>query len=61
MPGYNLQSGFCKAFLHLFSPLTTSRTNQCCQLFSEDASKFLQVTLIVSLIENPQQKRIGSP
>lgn len=57
------RAGFCKVFCFglvfpaeyfMYKPVLSV-------VFREDASKFLQITLIVSLIENPQQKRTGSP
>lgn len=56
------RAGFCKAFFCSALPVEYLMYKPVLSVvFREDASKFLQITLIVPLIENPQQKRIGSP
>lgn len=57
------RAGFHKVFCFvLFFPVEYYMYKPVLSVvFREDASKFLQITLIVSLIENPKQKRTGSP
>lgn len=57
-----MQSWLLKAFFSSVFPIEYLLYKPVLSVvLREDASKFLQITLIVSLIENPQQKRIGTP